>query len=132
MNTNTVVGQDKLAGFGLVARDNDGEILAAASLFPTVAMSPTIVEALVSSGPWSYLLSWGLGEFSWKHIVYNCTKLVYLFSIVHDCFKFSDLFDHVDLFFVRRGGNSCADFMARNTSSLSNVFGWRKAPKAVS
>ncbi|XP_057452090.1 uncharacterized protein LOC130743889 [Lotus japonicus] len=46
INVDAEVGRDKLAGYGMVERDNNGEIMASASMYPIMVLSPTIREAL--------------------------------------------------------------------------------------
>ncbi|XP_057444049.1 uncharacterized protein LOC130736223 [Lotus japonicus] len=125
VNTDASLGRDKLAGFGYVACDAEGEVLAAGSTYPTMASSSTIAEALCLW--WAMEISSQLGfrrvqfetdslelYYAWKKGTWRSI----LFSIIHDCMSFMGLFDFVTLSFVRRQGNNCADFMAWNASTL--------------
>ncbi|XP_057452813.1 uncharacterized protein LOC130744665 [Lotus japonicus] len=116
-----------VAGFGMVARDSNGEIMAYASKFPTMVLSPTVGEAL--SLRWAMDLAIQLG---FRRVVFetDCLPLFqawkkasggsYLLTVIQDCFHFCNFFDFVDLSFVRREGNCAADFLARNASTLTN------------
>lgn len=53
------VRKERWVGFGFVARDNAGEVLAATPKYPTVVLSPTVAEAL--SLWWAMDLSIQLG-----------------------------------------------------------------------
>ncbi|XP_057451857.1 uncharacterized protein LOC130743639 [Lotus japonicus] len=138
VNVDASMGRDNLAGFGFVARDGDGEILAAGSKYPSVASSSTIAEALGLR--WVMEISSQLGfrrvqfetdslqlYYAWK----KGTGRSVLFSVIHDCISFLSLFDFVDLSFVRRQGNACADFMARNASTLSDVIWIEEGPPGL-
>lgn len=99
--------------------------MVATTRYTTVVLSQVLAEAL--SLQWSMELASQLGFRSvqfetdslqlyqeWrKH-----TGFSYLFYVLSDCFVLFPLFDRVELSFVRRGGNSAADFMARNASSF--------------
>ncbi|XP_057431260.1 uncharacterized protein LOC130724076 [Lotus japonicus] len=139
VNVDAAVGQDRFAGFGLVARDHAGEVLAAAAKYPTMVLSPTVAEAL--SLRWAMDLAIQLGfrrvqfetdclllQQAWKKVSGNS----YLFSIIKDCHKLVVFFDHVDLTFVRREGNSCADYLARNASSYPDFVWIEEGPPGLS
>ncbi|XP_057422210.1 uncharacterized protein LOC130716023 [Lotus japonicus] len=138
MNIDAATNQSKIAGFGCVARDYNGDILAAASLFPTVVLSATLGEAL--SLRWAMVLATQLG---FRRVQFETDSLLLhqawkkrrgssiLFTVIADCFNLMHLFDYVDLSFVRREGNSAADFMARNASSLSNVVWVEEGPPGL-
>ncbi|XP_057416181.1 uncharacterized protein LOC130710823 [Lotus japonicus] len=139
VNVDAAVGQDRFAGFGLVARDHAGEVLAAAAKYPTMVLSPTVAEAL--SLRWSMDLAIQLGfrrvqfetdclllQQAWKKVSRNS----YLFSIIKDCHKLVVFFDHVDLTFVRREGNFCADYLARNASSYPDSVWIEEGPPGLS
>ncbi|XP_057452167.1 uncharacterized protein LOC130743986 [Lotus japonicus] len=136
INVDASLGGDLLAGFGMVARDEDGEILAAASHYPTVATSATMAEAFCLR--WAMELSSQLG-FRRVQFETDCLQLFHawkkgvgrspLFSLLQDCKTFVQLFDCVEFTFTRRQGNTCADFMARNASTLSNIVWVEEAPR---
>ncbi|XP_057432981.1 uncharacterized protein LOC130725811 [Lotus japonicus] len=122
----------------MVARDEDGEILAAASHYPTAATSATMAEAFCLR--WAMELSSQLG-FRGVQFETDCLQLFHawkkgvghspLFSLLQDCKAFVRLFDCVEFTFTRRQGNTCADFMARNTSTLSNTVWVEEGPPGL-
>ncbi|XP_057425675.1 uncharacterized protein LOC130719041 [Lotus japonicus] len=138
VNVDASLGDDMFVGLGLVARDEQGEILAAASSYPTVAASSTEAEALCLR--WAMLLSSELG-FRRVQIETDSLQLFHawnrgvgrslLFSVVQDCKGLLNLFDYVALSFIRRQGNTCADFMARNASTLSDVVWIEEGPPGL-
>ncbi|XP_057426348.1 uncharacterized protein LOC130719758 [Lotus japonicus] len=135
VNVDAAVGRDKMAGFGMVARDNAGEVLAAAAKFPTLALSPIVAEAL--SLRWAMELSVDLG-FRRVQFETDCLPLFqawkkangtsYIFSIIYDCRSLFSAFDYVDFSFVRRQGNSCADYLARRASTFQDVVWIEEGP----
>ncbi|XP_057452189.1 uncharacterized protein LOC130744007 [Lotus japonicus] len=124
-----------MAGFGMVARDNAGEVLSAAAKFPTLALSPTVAEAL--SLRWAMELSVDLG-FRRVQFETDCLPLFqawkkangtsYIFLLIFDCRSLFSAFDYVDLSFVCRQGNSCADYLARRASTFQNVLWIEEGP----
>ncbi|XP_057445028.1 uncharacterized protein LOC130737293 [Lotus japonicus] len=125
VNVDASLGTDMFAGFGMVARDDHGEILAAASSYPTVAASATEAEALCLR--WAMVLS---SELGFRRVQFETDSLQLfhawnrdvgrslLFTVVQDCKGLLNLFDYVALSFVRRQGNFCADFMALPSQML--------------
>ncbi|XP_057444459.1 uncharacterized protein LOC130736674 [Lotus japonicus] len=138
VNTDAALGRDKLASFGMVARNKDGLIMAAASFYPVVALSATIAEAL--SLRWAMTLATQLG---FRRVQFEVDSLQlhqawrrregdsYLAMIIQDCFKLCGFFDHVDLSFTRREGNVCAHFMAKHAYSLDDVVWVEEGPPGL-
>ncbi|XP_057444643.1 uncharacterized protein LOC130736886 [Lotus japonicus] len=138
INIDAAVGRDKLAGFGMVARNYNGEVMASASMYPTMVLSPTIGEAL--SLRWAMELDTQLG---FRRVLFEtdclplfqawkkATRGSYLFTIIQDCFRFCNLFDFVDFTFVRRNDNNAADYMARNASTFTNEVWVEEGPPGL-
>ncbi|XP_057426083.1 uncharacterized protein LOC130719473 [Lotus japonicus] len=123
-------------GFGMIARNNNGEVMAAAALGFTSASSALMAEALAFR--WSVSLAKDLGFFrvvletdclqlfeAWKK---NRLGDSYLFSVLNDCRDMVSYFTSFDLSFVRRSGNSVADFLAKNSSKFSNIVWIEEVP----
>ncbi|XP_057432392.1 uncharacterized protein LOC130725157 [Lotus japonicus] len=136
VNFDASFGNDKLASFGFVAWDEEGEILAAGSLYPTVVPTSTMAEALclrwvmeISSQLVFRRVQFETDSFQLYYAWKKGTGSSVLFSVIHDCMSFVGLFDFVNLSFVRRQGNNCADYMARNASTLSDVIWAEEGPR---
>ncbi|XP_057418993.1 uncharacterized protein LOC130713222 [Lotus japonicus] len=115
-----------LAGIGLVARDEDGEVLAAATLAMVLMQSVGLAEALCFR--WALQMAIDLG---FRAVCFETDSLQlfqwwlrrsrgssYLDLIISDCRTLSLAFSNMDVSFVRRSGNSAADFLARGASSF--------------
>ncbi|XP_057418218.1 uncharacterized protein LOC130712400 [Lotus japonicus] len=118
------------AGFGMIARNSNGEVMAAAALGSTSASSVLMAEALAFR--WCVSLAKDLRFFrvvletdclqlfeAWKK---NRPGVSYLFSVLKDCRDMASFFTSFDMSFVRRSGNSVADFLAKNSSNFYNVI----------
>ncbi|XP_057452876.1 uncharacterized protein LOC130744733 [Lotus japonicus] len=139
VNVDAAVGRDKMAGFGMVARDNAGEVLAAAAKFATLALSPTVAEALCLR--WAMELSVHLGfrrvQFETDYLpLFQAWKKAngtsYLFSIIYDCRSLLSAIDYVDFSFVRRQGKFCADYLARHAFTFQDVVWIEEGPPGLS
>ncbi|XP_057418123.1 uncharacterized protein LOC130712301 [Lotus japonicus] len=128
-----------LGGFGMVARDSNGEIVGAAALYPVNAPSPLLGEA--SSFRWALQLAVHFGFRSvcfetdclqlfewWKK---GRTGLSYLDTIVRDCRLLATAFSSFNFAFVRRTGNLVADFLAKHASDFPNSVWVDEVPHAV-
>ncbi|XP_057452170.1 uncharacterized protein LOC130743990 [Lotus japonicus] len=115
-----------MAGFGMVARDEEGALLAAATLAPVMMQSAGLAEALCLR--WAMRLALDLGFFSvcfetdslqlyqwWRRRTRGSS---YLDLIISDCRTLALSFANIDVLFVRRSGNRAADFLARGASSF--------------
>ncbi|XP_057458215.1 uncharacterized protein LOC130748975 [Lotus japonicus] len=117
-------------GFGLVARNSRGEVLAAACSSHGPATSSFLAEGL--SFRWTLGLAMDLG---FRRVVLETDCLLLyeawkrrsgcsiLDSLILDCRRLSSGFDAFDFSFVRRSGNSVADALAKRSFTLS-VFVW--------
>ncbi|XP_057444764.1 uncharacterized protein LOC130737009 [Lotus japonicus] len=127
------------AGFGMIARNHNGEVMAAAALGFMSAPSALMAEALAFR--WCVSLAKDLGFFrvvletdclqlfeAWKK---NRPGDSYLFSLLNDCRDMVSLFTSFELSFVRRSGNSVADFLAKNSSKFSNVVWIEEVPQEL-
>ncbi|XP_057436973.1 uncharacterized protein LOC130729288 [Lotus japonicus] len=116
-----------MAGFGMVARDEEGMILAAVTLASVMMQSAGLAEALCLR--WVMSLALELGFFNvcfetdslqlfqwWRIRSRGCS---YLDLIISDCRSLVSSFTLMDLLFVRRSGNTAADFLARGASSFA-------------
>ncbi|XP_057418939.1 uncharacterized protein LOC130713165 [Lotus japonicus] len=139
MNTDAAKGAYRLAGLGMVSRDSNGDIMAAATRYPVVVLSPVIAEALDLQ--WSMELATQLGfrsvQFGTDNLeLYHAWRkrngVSYLFSIISDCYAFIPFFDHVELSFVRRNGNSAVTYMAKNASSFPEHVWVEEGPSGLS
>ncbi|XP_057450622.1 uncharacterized protein LOC130742539 [Lotus japonicus] len=128
-----------LVGFGLVVRDRHGEVLASAAQHLLHDSSPIMGEAMALR--WSMQLAVQMG---FRRVLFetDCLQLFqrwkkppddrsYLASIIVDSFMLSRFFYYVDLSFVRRGGNSVADYLAGNASSYSDMVWLEEVPAEV-
>lgn len=113
-----------VAGFGLIARDEEGEVLASATLAPVMMQPACLTEALCLQ--WAMRIAIDLGF----HVVCFETNSLQLFQwwrrrsrgssyldlVIFYCRSLSVSFDSMDVSFIRRSGNSVADFLARGAS----------------
>ncbi|XP_057453121.1 uncharacterized protein LOC130744983 [Lotus japonicus] len=120
----------------MIARNNNGDVMATAALDSLGAASALMAEALAFR--WCVSLAKDLGFFrvvfetdclqlfeAWKK---NKQGVSYLFSVLNDCRDMVSFFTSFDLSFVRRSGNSVADFLAKNSSKFSNVVWIEEVP----
>lgn len=134
----TALGREKLASFGLVARDRNGEVMAATSFFPTVALTTTIAEALCLR--WAMVLASQLG---FRNVQFETDSLQlfqawrkregssYLFFIIQDCFRPFNLFDHVDLVLSVERATLVRILWLRMPPHSLILFGLRKDPSGL-
>ena len=128
LNFDAAVGDTSMAGFGCLIRDNNGEIMAAATASPFHVQSPAMAEALCFR--WSIGLAIDLG---FRSVCFktDCLKLFeswkrkkkdssYFGAVLQDCYRLMPNYDFYSVSFVRRTGNCAADFLARNSFTLSN------------
>ncbi|XP_057441872.1 uncharacterized protein LOC130733664 [Lotus japonicus] len=131
--------KDGVCGYGMVARDSNGEVLGAAAYYPVNVISPLLGEA--SSLRWAMQLAVDFGFRSvcfetdclqlftwWKK---ETTGLSYLDAIVRDCRTLIPAFSFFDFSFVRRSGNYVADFLARNASDFPDSVWVEEVPHAA-
>ncbi|XP_057444974.1 uncharacterized protein LOC130737236 [Lotus japonicus] len=140
LNFDAAVATTGEVGFGLIVRNMLGGVLASAAQYLLHAASAILGEALAFR--WSMQLAIQM-EFRRVLFETNCLQLFqlwnkppdgrsYLSSIVGDCFMLSRSFDYVDLSFVRRGGNSVADFLAGTASKYTDMVWLEEVPmKAI-
>ncbi|XP_057432151.1 uncharacterized protein LOC130724903 [Lotus japonicus] len=130
---------DGPAGMGMVARNSEGEVMAAACSYPLSIISPLLAEAV--SMRWSMQLTIDLG-FRRILLETDCLQLFkawkakeagrsYLSSIISDCRFLVSAFDYVNLSFVRRTGNTVADFLARNAATYAGFVWVEEVPDAA-
>ncbi|XP_057452921.1 uncharacterized protein LOC130744783 [Lotus japonicus] len=128
-----------IAGLGMVARNCDGEVMASACSSPVSISSPLLAEALGLR--WTMQLATDLG-FRRITLETNCLQLFntwrsqeegrsYLSSIISDCRILISAFDYVSVSFVRRTGNTVADFLARNSDTYANMVWVEEVPLTV-
>lgn len=139
LNFDAAVATTGEVGFGLIVRNMLGEVLASAAQYLLHAASAILGEALAF--PWSMQLAIQMG---FRRVLFETNFLQlfqlwkkppdgrsYLSSIVGDCFMLSRSFDYVDLSFVRRGGNSVADFLAGTASKYTDIVRLEEVPSEV-
>ncbi|XP_057433855.1 uncharacterized protein LOC130726575 [Lotus japonicus] len=130
---------DSVSGIGMVARNHDGLILAAAA--EVVERPSTVVEAEALAFRWAIGLAITLG-FRLVFFETECLTLFhmwkkpldgrnYLATILSDCFQLSRSLDFVYVVFIRRSGNVVADFLARNASSYAGLVWIEEVPPEV-
>ncbi|XP_057430540.1 uncharacterized protein LOC130723502 [Lotus japonicus] len=124
------------SGSGLIARDSEGQVLAAAASYPVVASSPVLAEAWALR--WAIILALELG---FRRVCFETDCLLlfqrwqkppdgvsYLMSILRECLSFRRFFDVMTLSFVRRSGNSVADLLARRASTYAGLVWVEEVP----
>ncbi|XP_057432105.1 uncharacterized protein LOC130724854 [Lotus japonicus] len=139
LNFDASVLGDGSAGLGMVVRDVDGMVLAAATESNVCVLSPVQGEALCMR--WAIALAIDLG---FRHVLLetDCLQLFdmwrskgrgrsYLATMVQEARTLSCHFDFIDLCFVRRSGNSVADYFARNAVSYGQRVWVEDVPPAV-
>ncbi|XP_057425715.1 uncharacterized protein LOC130719089 [Lotus japonicus] len=115
-------------GFGCVARNEEGLVMAAATAYPVDASSSLITEALAFR--WSLSIA---ADLIFMDVVLetDCLQLFdawhkplhgpsYFIYILKDCKDLVLSFRSFNLSFVRRSGNSVADHLAKNSSRYPN------------
>ncbi|XP_057444908.1 uncharacterized protein LOC130737161 [Lotus japonicus] len=128
-----------VAGLGMVARNHRGEIMASATSYPVPTLSALLAEACG--------LRWAMQsatELSFRRVCLetDCLQLFqwwqkavvgrsYLDNIIRDCRTYVSFFDFFSLSFVRRTGNSVADFLAKNASTYANSVWVEEVSDAV-
>ncbi|XP_057433409.1 uncharacterized protein LOC130726195 [Lotus japonicus] len=128
------------AGLGMVSRNRLVEIMAAATSHPVPVLSSLLAEA--SGLRWTLRLARELG-FRRVCLETDCLQLYqwwqngtvgrsYLDTIIGDCRSLVPFFDVFSLSFVRRSGNSVANFLAKNASTYADCVWVEEAPDAVS
>ena len=128
INFDAAVGDANMAGFGCLVRNSDGEIMAAATASSFYVQSPSMAEVLCFR--WAMGLTIDLG-FRTACFETDCLKLYdswkkkkkdssYFGTVLQDCYRLMPNFDSFTVSFVRRTGNCAADFLARNSFTLSN------------
>ncbi|XP_057423606.1 uncharacterized protein LOC130717403 [Lotus japonicus] len=129
----------KVAGLGMIARNHQGDIMAAATSYPVPIFSSLLAEACGLR--WTMQLATELG-FRRVCLETDCLQLFqwwqkeavgrsYLDNIIRDCRSYVSFFDLFSLSFVRRSGNAVADFLARNASTYADCVWVEEAPDAV-
>lgn len=132
--------QSHEAGFGFIARNKEGEVLAAATSTMGPVLSSVLAEALA--------LRWALGlakELGFRRIWVETDCLVlynywerreggfsHLETVVKDCRLLLCSFDVFTFTFVRRTGNSVADALAKLAFRLGCLVLIEEAPLEVS
>ncbi|XP_057418236.1 uncharacterized protein LOC130712417 [Lotus japonicus] len=130
---------DSTSGLGMAARNHEGLILAAAADVVERTSSALETEALALR--WSIGLAISLG-FRRVCLETDCLKLFqlwkkppdgrnYLATILNDCFQYCRSFDFISLSFVRRPGNTVADYLARHASSFAGCVWIEEVPPEV-
>ncbi|XP_057444542.1 uncharacterized protein LOC130736769 [Lotus japonicus] len=130
---------DAVSGMGMVARNHDGLVLAAAA--EVVERPSTVVEAEALAFRWAIELAINLG---FRRVCFetDCLTLFqmwkkppdgrnYLATIFSDCFQLCCSLDFVSVVFVRRSGNVVADFLARNAASYAGLVWIEEVPPEV-
>ncbi|XP_057456725.1 uncharacterized protein LOC130747724 [Lotus japonicus] len=124
------------SGSGMIARDSEGQVLAAAASYPVVASSPVLAEAWALR--WAIILALELG---FRRVCFetDCLQLFqrwqkppdgvsYLMSILRECLSFRRIFDVMTLSFVRRSGNLVADLLSRRASTYAGLVWVEEVP----
>ncbi|XP_057415840.1 uncharacterized protein LOC130710549 [Lotus japonicus] len=130
---------DKVAGFGLIARNNEGLIMAAACAYPVGTSTALLAEALAFR--WAITLALDL-HFLEVYFETDCLQLYeawnkgrqgssYLMSILSDCRNLISGFNVCRFSFVRRSGNSVADRLAKDSSKYPNYVWIEEVPPEV-
>ncbi|XP_057428231.1 uncharacterized protein LOC130721452 [Lotus japonicus] len=130
---------DAVSGMGMVARNHDGLVLAAAA--EVVERPSTVVEAEALAFRWAIGLAINFG---FRRVCFetDCLTLFqmwkkppdgrnYLATIFSDCFQLCRSLDLVSVVFVRRSGNVVADFLARNAASYAGLVWIEEVPPEV-
>lgn len=121
--------EGRATGYGRVARDYEGEILASATAYPVASLSPLLVEA--GCFRWALRLAIDLW-FRRVELQTDCLQLFnpwkscgegvsFLATIVRECRFLISAFDVFSLSFVRRFSNVVADLLARNASTYTDM-----------
>ncbi|XP_057432744.1 uncharacterized protein LOC130725541 [Lotus japonicus] len=127
------------AGLGMVVRNHRGEVMASACSYPVHVTTPLLAEAMAMR--WSLQLAIDLG-FRRISLETDCLQLFnhwhakedgrsYLSSIINDCRLLSHAFDLVSVMFVRRTGNTVADFLAKNSEAYTDTVWVEEVPLAA-
>ncbi|XP_057426407.1 uncharacterized protein LOC130719819 [Lotus japonicus] len=131
--------ENGLSGLGMVARNCRGEVMAAVCSYPISAISPLLAEAM--SLRWTMQLAIDLG-FRRICLETDCLQLYtfwqakevgrsYLSSIISECHTLLCVFDVVSFSFVRRTGNTVADFLARTAETYADLVWVEEVPDAA-
>ncbi|XP_057418602.1 uncharacterized protein LOC130712805 [Lotus japonicus] len=120
---------DAVSGMGMVVRNHDGLVLAAAA--EVVERPSIVVDAEALAFRWAIGLAINL---VFRRVCFetNCLTLFqvwkkspdgrnYLATIFSDCFQLCRSLDFVFVVFVRRSGNVVLDFLARNAASYAGL-----------
>ncbi|XP_057417194.1 uncharacterized protein LOC130711537 [Lotus japonicus] len=120
VNVDAAFPVGSLMGFGFIARNSRGQVLATAAARWPRASSVAVVEGMALH--WALQLSLDLGFFevvveidnqlvvkAWKSYGRQCS---YLASVVSDCFNISSAFHSFNLSHVLRSSNMEADYLA--------------------
>ncbi|XP_057444387.1 uncharacterized protein LOC130736590 [Lotus japonicus] len=120
---------DEVSGMGIVARNYDGLVLAAAA--EVVERPSTVVEAEALAFRLTIGLAINLG---FRRVCFEtyCLTLFQMWkkppdgrnnlaTIFSDCFQLCRSLDFVSVVFVRCSGNVVADFLARNAASYAGL-----------
>ena len=117
-----------MVGFGCLVRDSNGEFMAGATTRPFHVQNAAMADVLC--------FRWAIGltidmRFRVACFETDCLKLYdswkkkkkdssYFGTVLQDCYILIPNFDVFSISFVRRTGNCAADFLARNSFTLSN------------
>ncbi|KAL6559580.1 hypothetical protein OROGR_004697 [Orobanche gracilis] len=139
INTDASFKPGSLVGFGMVARDEDGHILAAASLLHGSLLCASVAEAMALR--WSIQMARDLGFMRIQVetdslVVFNAWKrrslqLSYVAYIVRDCLSLSSHFVSFALLHSPRPGNLVADFLAKLAPSVLDVVWIEEVPPGL-
>ncbi|XP_057428472.1 uncharacterized protein LOC130721892 [Lotus japonicus] len=123
-------------GYGMVARDYVGAIMAAATAYPVASISLLLAEA--GCLRWALRLAIDLG---FRRVVFetDCLQLFnwwksrqegvsFLATVVSECRSLVTAFDAFSISFVKHSGNTVADLLARNASTYTNEVWVEEVP----
>ncbi|XP_057432186.1 uncharacterized protein LOC130724935 [Lotus japonicus] len=116
------------ASFGFIARNENGEVLAAATKPAMACLSPLLAEA--EAFRWNMGLALELG-FRVVMMERDCKALhdawfkkdkgcSYLFSVISDCNDLASSFASFGFYFVRRTGNKVVDLLAKHAGDFGD------------
>ncbi|XP_057452127.1 uncharacterized protein LOC130743933 [Lotus japonicus] len=127
------------SGYGMVARNFEGEILASATAYPVASLSPLLAEAGFFRLALCFAIELGFRRVEFQN---DCLQLFnwwksrregvsFLATTVRECRFLISGFDVFTLSFVRRSGNAAADYLARNASTYADMVWVEEVPDCV-
>lgn len=127
-------------GFGLVARDSDGQLIEAKAIFQPSVVSPLLAETMAFKEPLSWMETRGWSEAT---VESDCLVMVqavrsttsfrsYFGLLIEDCRNSLLSLNNVKLFYVKRSANMVAHQVARESYYLSDrIIDRNSVPKSI-